>query len=909
MYVDVKNEDYGYSVATHGKYVAAGNPRHLRYNPLTASRYPTGSVDVFRYDINTDQHFFIETLRKPIYPSEIILLAAESASILSSSLHTETEGYDFVNRDKDIAVDDLLYFTASDDDYGHAVDWYDKKLTVGCRYYSASAFFPESSSTFTFTGSTVDVWDYTYSERNNYTFNTIITMVGYGFTGSTAPTISSGLTSSANLGTVNLTTHNFYYEVLLVPPGYDELWVSMTTTASGSMGVVSKIPVSPDGEFATYAYTSSLYAGSTASYVGVITNQIRYFTIENPDVRISESFGHAVSLNEQWLAIGSPLVSGSKGMVYLYKNQSTGSFLSWSLAQKIESSDAYSGQKYGWDVSLNKSADSACPNRLVVGCGGADNNTVSLYELSASVWIETYQFHQDTHSLAPLTFGSSSYPILLPSSYVTSSFGWSVSTWENTVIIGAPTERTVLEFTGSAAYEQGTAYIFERCSQYGCPVTASDYTLANKIYGDQYTLKNNRVGYSVSVYGNSAVIGVPKRNIDMVDACYQRGAIPQQLYCDVDLEDSLNGQWMYLTKNTASAWSLQKVFQKKKRFMSPYRFMGEDISIGDQSIVVGAPMLISGSIREISVLYTSSIGVALDDIMGKAYIYNLPNYKAQHYVGNVFYRNGTLIVNTSGSAFAGLYFNPTSPYLYEYLLDYKSQHSITEKQIVCTVEPGEFNVSTNPTAVVKASSDLDLNRNGVFDFQDVDVLLRYMQYKNSTTLGGYSFDWSSSILSADDEISFYNYNTELWENTDVLFSSSLKRFETVDTWVAPLLDFNEDNKIDGNDMLILWKYFSNRLTEKNYMSYIHPNCNRQQVSEALIYLDDLSKRNALPLISPSFSDYDNQCRTDRTGSYQSTMVTTIGLYDGLDLVAVAKVGAPIKLPKTLPINFVVKMDF
>jgi hypothetical protein len=39
------------------------------------------------------------------------------------------------------------------------------------------------------------------------------------------------------------------------------------------------------------------------------------------------------------------------------------------------------------------------------------------------------------------------------------------------------------------------------------------------------------------------------------------------------------------------------------------------------------------------------------------------------------------------------------------------------------------------------------------------------------------------------------------------------------------------------------------------------------------------------------------------------MATTIGLYDGLSLVAVAKLGTPIKITPELPINFVVKMDF
>ncbi len=907
MYVDSRNVNYGYSVGTHGKYVAIGNPMLLRYDPLTASLYQSGSVDVYRYDINTDQHFYVNTLHKPIYLSELILLAAESASILSSSLHTETEGYDFANRDKDILVDVGMYFTAFDDDYGYAVDCYDKKIAVGCRYYLDKAVF--SSSTFTFTGSAVDIWDYTYSERNIYTYNTLVSVLGYGFTGSGAPSITVGDTASVDLGTVDLTIYNYYYEVILVPPGYDELWVSMTTTASGSLGVVSKIPVSPDGEIATYAMTASLQPGATASYLAVITNEIRHFSIENPDVEFSESFGHVVSMNDHWLAIGSPLVSSSKGLVYLYENKSTGSNLSWSLYQTLAPSDLYEGQLYGWDLAMNKSTGS-CKDRLIVGAGSADNPYVYLYELSESVWVETHRFEEDTSVLYPLTFNTSSYPILLSSSYQTSSFGWAVGIWEDTVVIGAPTERQIFEYTGSAFFEQGTAYIFERCPQSGCPVTESLYKLQKKIYGDLYTLKNNRLGYSVSVFGENMVIGIPKIDVGDLTACFEQVAIPQQLYCNADLQDTVHGQWMYLTRNTSSLiWENQKVFQRRKRFLSPYRCLGKDVSMGNLSVVIGAPIWMAERAREISLIFTESLGTSLDDVMGKAYIYNLHNYKPEHYVGNAFYRNGTLVVNTSGSAFEGLYFNPTTPYTYEYLLRFKSRHQITEKQVVCTVEPGEFNVSTNPTAIDKATSPFDLNQNGVFDFQDADVLLRYMQYKNSTTLGGYSFDWSSSVVKEPDEISFYNYNAEQWTNTDFLFSSSLKRFETVDLAYANLLDFNQDNKIDINDMFIMWKYFSNRLSERNYLSYINSNCQRQQVSQAIIYIDDISKRHATPMIVDGFFDYDRLSAADRTGSFLAPMVTTIGLYDGLDLVAVAKVGAPIKLPKTLPINFVVKVDF
>ena len=506
----------------------------------------------------------------------------------------------------------------------------------------------------------------------------------------------------------------------------------------------------------------------------------------------------------------------------------------------------------------------------------------------------------------------------MTSSYQTSSFGYSVSTHEGTVVIGAPHDRRIYEYTGSSQYPQGAVYVFEKCP----PATECEgYYLDKKFYGNEYSLKSNKFGYSVSVYGNNIAAGMPKHNVGLItgsatgstefpSSCYVEGSITQQNYCGSDLANTINGQWFYLTKNTSSlSWEAAKVYQKKKRFLSPFRSLGVSVSVGDKTIVTGAPMMLGDENRDFDIPFTSSLDIELGDISGKGYIYNLHNYKPKVYVGNVFYRNGKMVVNTSGSVFDGLYFDPVSPYGYEYEWNYKSKQTLLEKQIVCTVEPGEFNVSTNPTAISKNSASFDINKNGIFDFQDADVLLRYMKYRETKPSGTTLFDWSSSILQADDEISYYNYNASLWENTDFLFSSSLKRFEKVDTWFASVLDFNQDNKIDLNDISIMWKYSCQRLTQENYNTYINSNCSRQRVTEALDYIENFTQKNDLPMIKSDFLGYDSLSATDKTGSFLSPLVTTIGLYDGLDLVAVAKLGTPVKLPKTLPINFVVKMDF
>jgi hypothetical protein len=637
-----------------------------------------------------------------------------------------------------------------------------------------------------------------------------------------------------------------------------------------------------------YDFTRKETIPGTDPYVG---------SLMNPHSYITESFGIGVGINSEWIAVGSPLVSSSCGMVYVYQNISTGSNnFSWSLFQTITSPNPMPEQQFGRSVKLNKQSG-YYSSSMVVGCGLSSSNEAYYFEFISGSWISSYTF-KPTTDIYPLTFGN--YPPYAPTMSLNSGFGYDVSLFNNSVIIGAYADRLVYEYTGSSQFQQGAVYIFEKCHD----VPLSKFRLALKTYGTPLTLRNNRMGFSVDMFDKYAVAGIPK--IDSLDMtpCFVQGTLGQLHYCDQALEDMLQGQAMLLEKNTSSLdWEIINVYQKKKRFLSPHRHFGWDVSVDGRSMVVGAPMYYSGS-RFINIETTASSGVTIDDIAGKAYIYNFPNLRPEFHVGNVFYRNGKIVIMTSGSAFNGLFLNPVSNINYEYDLTYNSQRTIHEQQILCNVEPGEFNVSTNPSAIMLPSSTLDLNKNGKFDFQDVDVLLRYLQYKQDSTT-----DWSSSILSADDEISFYNYNASQWNNTDSVWSSSFYRFENVDTTFIDSLDINSDNKINGSDMIVLWKYFSNRLEEKNYNTCVNINCKRKLVSEAISYLNSISKRHYLPQISPEFFNYDTLSAGDKTGSFLAPMVSTIGLFDGLDLVAVAKLGSPVKLPKTLSTNFCIKMDY
>ena len=802
MYVSVKNENYGYAVATYGNYVAVANPDFLPYDPATGS-FHTGSVDVFLYNKSTDTHDYVGSLYQ-IWTDITVLLSTEANNPISASTDIHTENSNLVNYpNANIFIDNVLYDKFIQNDYGTSLDMYNTYLAVGTPSFTEA--IQTSASFFTASGAMVGVYD-----------------------------------------------------------------------------------------LARLIWTAN--SGSAAA-----------FTINDPALNsgITGSFGQSVSINNEWIAIGDPYHSGSNGLVYMYQNQTVNNNYSWSLYQILQPINSVPGAEFGLSLKLNK-YDGPHSNSLVVG-GGPIASLAYYFEFINNSWIQTHVFFPDT-TVYPMTFNPNYSP---QSNNLTmnqvNGFGQSVGCYGDAVIIGEPYDRMFYEYSGSTLYQQGSTYIFERC------LTGSGWIQALKTYGNPQTMDNNRMGWAVDMFGNNAVAGIPKINVTNLTTCEIENTLTQLLVCNSNEDSLLNGQTLLLQKNTGSGtWEITNVYQKKKQFLSPYREFGFDVAVADYSMVVGSPMPLSDNNRYINISTTQNSGVSLDDIMGKAYIYNWNNLRDTFHVGNVFYRNGKIIVMTSGSMFDGLFYNPTNTSHYNYNLNFQSEHTIYEKQIICTVAPGEFNVSTNPTAIVKNIATFDINGNGQFDFQDVDIILRYMQYKNTSVLGlPTSTDWSSSIVTSNDEISLLNWyqaNTET-STTPAFLSQSLMTWETIDTSMQANFDLNQDNRIDVRDMNILWKYFTNRLKQENYITLITPACQRQLFSDVTAYLDGMCGKFSLPLIKSDFVDYERLTAFDKTGSFLAPYCTTIGLYDGLQLVALGKLGSPIKITPEIPMNFVVKIDF
>lgn len=911
MISTIINDYFGYSVATDGIWTAVGNPSSLRYTALSSSFIRTGSVEVYKYNINTDTHDLKSIISRPISNAELILLATEypgyTASTSSlviapdSPLHTEYTGFVPVDSNLDILVDAGVYYTASEDGYGYSIDIKNSIMAVGNPYFS-SIFNTFTTASLQFAGSgSVDIFDLSKLDIDPY-----------AYAHPQFPTI----VSSSLVGGV-------YQFAINVPAAQGFGFVSLEfrdTTISGSpFQVVTFFPVPNAGGNINVATTFP--SGTISNYAfrleGVLSLDPYLTTVTNPNPNTLNSFGYSVSINDEWLAVGSPLESGSKGSVFMFRKLGGpfGNAGSWSYYQTVTPPIAInSGDLFGAAVALNK-ASASYSGSMVIGSRRPSGSRAYGYEFDGINWINAFTLSPDNTTIYPLTF----YPTLplISGSYPNTAdgFGHDVGIYRDTIIVGAPFDRHIFEYSGSSNYDQGAVYFFEKCLD-----PSKRYYLAKKSYGNEKTLLNNNLGISVDVYNNYAIAGCPKTFADSASICYLRGSLFQQNTCEDLFENTVSGQFILYQQITGSLpdtsnkdWSIVNVYQIKKRILQPYRDFGFSVGASESFIIVGAPFFISGSNRIMDLTpgtgsFTGSLN-QISDLAGKSYIYNLKNLRPNFYVGNVFYRNGKIIIMASGSAFDGLLLPNTDSQFYDYTLGFTSKETILEKQIVCAVDIGEFNVSTNPTALILPTASFDINKNGKFDFQDADVLLKYMKYKSTEAFGHPLTDWSSSVISTntDEELSVYTLYSHLYPSgSGALFTSS---YSYINTNLFNSLDLNEDNKIDINDMNILWKYFTNRLTQKNYETYVTPSSKKKFLSQIIDLLNVKTMNGVPPDINPNFIDFQRLSKADPTGSYLAPYVTTVGLYDGTELVAVAKLGSPIKITPDFPINFIVKIDF
>ena len=671
----------------------------------------------------------------------------------------------------------------------------------------------------------------------------------------------------------------------------------------------------------------------------------------------NNTFGQKVSINGEYVAIGCPYTyqleySGSyQGAVYIFSGNP---MIGYTFLTMLTGSNRNTDVLFGKDLKIDKNF-----NKLIVGNGNYNQITGSsayLFEFISGSWVETVAFTSPTKESENLNFiniqpFSSSFGF--PDGYGTSVSIYCSSSLDFTVAVGAPFDRTISEYSGSACDKNGAVYIYDH--QY-CVLTSGsinsyvdDGFILNRVSGNDKTFKNNRFGHSIDLNNGKLIVSSPKYLSELPTEYYNDTIfvnLMSNTYSDEEflgmihiyersetesVVDYVSGTPNLVGKNVYGAvnvpvWNEYATFKPKKIYGQPHCFYAYDVAAYNDNIVVGNPIvitipriMISSMNARPDVLQPSNLMVNVPpdkvkfvkNLQGNFNILSFSDYESHHHIGNVFYKSGKIVTSTSGSIFDTI-FESTVNDNYKYNISFKNKVRIYEKEIICTINPGEFNYSTNPTSYnYYPISNLDLNHNGNFDFDDCDKILRgiYFKYTGEETWWNLFNDFES-VADYDTvvENSLFNYYVT-GSSSGQLLNCRLSDFDKdiIINQLDSILDINGDGVTDFNDLQILWKYFVNHLTIQNILTYQTSKCmsgSRPTYSLVLTYLNQICGNNSLPTILDTF--YSGS--TGPTSSYLTPYITTIGLYNGLDLVATAKLGTPIKNLGYFPLNIVIRFD-
>jgi hypothetical protein len=270
-------------------------------------------------------------------------------------------------------------------------------------------------------------------------------------------------------------------------------------------------------------------------------------------------------------------------------------------------------------------------------------------------------------------------------------------------------------------------------------------------------------------------------------------------------------------------------------------------------------------------------------------------------VGNIFYNTNKLIINNTGSVLNNLTLDPTdfnNTYLY---MKYNSQLTLHEKQYICTIEPGEFNVSTNPTAITSSMFDYGVINTDIFNFDNLDIILRYI---NTRITVNNSEKWWDNFVSGDIDESIFNFYSSSYYD----YESNRLTNELKSKCSSLNFDVNGDGTANYQDGSAIWKYFIQDFTINNYQNYLNPRSRRNNYDDMISFLNEKTGKSNKKLVKQEFFGYNYSSSLDPTGSYLAPYITTVGLYSGAELVAIAKLAQPIKNTGEIPINIVIKWD-
>ena len=658
----------------------------------------------------------------------------------------------------------------------------------------------------------------------------------------------------------------------------------------------------------------------------------------------NDRFGNAVSIDDDILAVGSPGANGNTGKVSIFRLKRymdgtspcrsipTGSsdqlFVSgnfaWEYEATLTSSISQTGDNFGWVLEANN-------NKVIVGNRKTSGNGYATLfvcnYISASIgacptasWIESLTYTSNS-DLGDLDSSNPNYSVQASLAY--DGFGWSVALNGDCLAVGSYYDKGVLPYSGAPLQYLkilGAVY-FYHLHVNDCDVIS--YHLTQKTFGDVTHTSSNLFGRKISIDGlNAAITSEPSQTQYSVDFLGSY-VLESSSYQSENPDDAVLGRVSMYAFGTDYIWDRVGEVRRNKEIDSPFSVFGRGISLSTDFLVVGAPIYNYATGSDTSSIYDHNTQISesfSSKYSGSVYVYDLKDYQNNTLIGNAFYKNGYLVVTNTSSNYSDILTGTSS---YGFDMKYQGTHTIYENEYLISIRPGEFNYSTNPTSLINNSLLFDVNQDGIFDFADLDLIMRYLVKKRFYE--EYEFDDNGIVLEQDNRLSaWWNNEILLTEAGDVLLQESdfaaflvnsaftaftKKAYNYIETNLVStgILDIDGNGIVDINDGAILAAYFTEKLTPSALLKWIGDNSKRRYVSDIEEYIGKYTGEQKF-YTNPNFFSYQASSSYDPTGSYLAPYITTIGLYDNNRLVGVGKLGRPIKNLIDWPINFIVRFD-
>jgi hypothetical protein len=281
-------------------------------------------------------------------------------------------------------------------------------------------------------------------------------------------------------------------------------------------------------------------SGTGTAYVFVLSGGVwsQQAELTASDGGTTAFFGYSVGISGNTALVGAYGYTNNSGAAYVFVNNGG----TWSQQQKLTASDGASNDQFGRAVSISG-------NTALVGARfHANSGAAYVFTSSGGTWTQQ----------AELTASDRGQQ---------DQFGFAVSVGGNTALVGAPGKTS---FTGAA-------YLFT--SSGGTWTQQQELTASNAASGDDF-------GWSVSVSGNTALVGAPDK-VTFTGAAY--------------VFSNDGGTWTQQVELTASGGMQFDQF-------------GYSVSISGNTIIAGAPF----KTNEAGAVYAYQIGPELDASDGTA---------------------------------------------------------------------------------------------------------------------------------------------------------------------------------------------------------------------------------------------------------------------------------------------------